>query len=114
DLSALSQDGKLLVYGVRHGGEDEMELRLKDLDSGQDLPDVFPRTLYRGVVLLPDKSGLYYNLQDRETGIVTYYHALGTDRAKDVEVFGRGRGRDKWLGAADVSSDGRYVLFVVN
>ena len=110
----LSQDGKLLAYGIRHGGEDEVELRLKDLDTGKDLAERFPRGLYRGVVLLPDASGFYYNLQDRETGTLTYYHAIGSDRAKDIEVFGRGYGRDKWLGAMGASGDGRYVLFVVN
>ncbi len=114
----LSRDGRLLVYGIRHGGEDELELRVRDLDARRDLPDRFPRALYRGVLLRPDGKGFYYNRQDRETGTLTYYHALGSapgsGPARDTEVFGRGVGRDKWAGIADVSADGRFALFVVN
>ncbi len=110
----LSRDGRLLVYGIRHGGEDELEVRVLDLDSRKDLPDRLPRALYRGIVLKPDGSGFYYNLQDRETGIRTLFHALGTDPAADVQVFGGDLGKDKWAGIAEVTSDGRYALFVVN
>lgn len=111
---ALSHDGRLLLYGLRHGGEDETELRVFDVDARRDLADRFPRALYRGVAWKPDGSGFYYNRQDRQTGTLAFYHPLGGDPAKDVEVFGRGFARDNWLGVADVSDDGRFVLYAVN
>jgi prolyl oligopeptidase len=108
----ISDDGKLLVYGVRRGGEDETEIHVMDVDIRQDLPDRLPRALYRSVSLKKDNSGFYYNLQKRDTGTRIYYHPIGTDPSHDVEVFGTGYGPDKWVRAA-VSEDGRYVLLTV-
>src|SRR5262249_19727464 len=36
----FSRDGRRIVYFVRRGGEDESELRVRDVDAGRDLPDV--------------------------------------------------------------------------
>lgn len=111
-LDAVSGDGKLMVYSIRRGGEDETELRVMDVDSHKDLPDRLPRALYRGVSFKKDGSGFYYNLQKRDVGTRIFYHAIGTDPSKDVEVFGKGYGPDKWV-SASVSADGRYLLFGV-
>jgi prolyl oligopeptidase len=58
-------------------------------------------------------SGFYYNLQRRDTGIRVFYHAIGADPSKDVEIFGKGYGPDKWVGGS-VSEDGKYLLFEVS
>jgi prolyl oligopeptidase len=112
DLEDISRDGTLLVYAVRQGGEDETELRVMEVETRRNLPDRLPRALYRGVSLKRDKSGFYYTLQRRDTGSRIRYHALGTDAAQDVEVFGKGYGPDKWVGA-EVSENGRYLLLTV-
>ena len=111
-LEDVSRDGKLMLYSIRRGGEDETELRVMNVDRRNDLPDRLPRSLYRGVSFKNDGSGFYYNLQRREVGIRVFYHALGTDTSRDVEVFGKGYGPDKWI-SASVSDDDRYVLFTV-
>jgi prolyl oligopeptidase len=109
----ISLDGKLLVYGIRYGGTDETELRVMDVDYGEDLPDRFPVALYRGVAVRPDREGFYYNLQDRETGIRVRYHTLGADPAADPVVFGEGYGPGAWIGAG-LSDSGRHLLFFVS
>jgi prolyl oligopeptidase len=111
-LESISGDGRLIVYNIRRGGEDETELRVMDVDNRKDLPDRLPRALYRGVSFKKDGSGFYYNFQRREVGLRVFYHAIGTDSSKDVEVFGKGYGPDKWV-SASVSEDGRYLLFNV-
>jgi prolyl oligopeptidase len=111
-LNDVSADGRVMIYSIRRGGTDETELRVMDVDSRKDLPDRLPTALYRGVSVKKDGSGFYYNLQNREVGTRIFYHALGTDPSKDVEVFGKGYGPDKWVGAS-VSEDGRYLLFEV-
>jgi prolyl oligopeptidase len=112
DIESASGDGKLIIYSVRRGGEDETELRVMEVDGRKDLADRLPRALYRGVSFKKDGSGFYYNLQKRDVGTRIFYHAIGTDSSKDVEVFGKGYGPDKWVSAA-VSEDGRYLLFDV-
>jgi prolyl oligopeptidase len=111
-VADISEDGRVLVYGVRRGGEDETELRVRDVGTRRDLSDVLPRGLYRGVSLRPDGSGFYYASQDRQTGIRIRHHALGTSVAQDAEVFGRGYGPGQWIGA-QVSENGRHLLLTV-
>jgi len=113
DISLLdaSNDGKLIAYSVRTGGQDETELRVMDVDKRNDVEQL-PNALYRGVSMKTDGSGFYYNLQRRDTGLRVFYHAIGTDRSKDVEVFGKGYGPDKWV-FGSVSEDGKYLLFGV-
>ena len=112
-IEDVSMDGSTLAYGVRTGGEDETELRLRNTGTLQDLPDRLPRALYRGVSLRPDGSGFYYARQDRTTGIRIRYHAVGTPIEKDTEVFGAGFGPSDWVGAT-VSENGRHLLFSVS
>ena len=112
-LNDVSGDGRLMIYSVRRGGTDETEIRVMDVDSRKDLPDRLPTALYRGVSIKKDGSGFYYNLQKRDVGTRIFYHAIGTDPSKDVEVFGKGYGPDKWVGSS-VSEDGRYLLFEVS
>jgi prolyl oligopeptidase len=111
-IGGVTADAGLMLYAVRRGGEDETELRILDLNSRRDLPDVLHRALYLGTSWKKDKSGFYYALGHRDIGKRIYYHALGSDPAKDPLVFGEGYGPDMWLGPR-VSKDGRYLLIDV-
>jgi prolyl oligopeptidase len=114
DLSVedISKDGRILVYGLRRGGEDETELHVRDVGKRADRSDVLARGLYRGVSLLADGSGFYYAVQSRQTGIRIRYHAVGTPPGQDREIFGDGYGPSQWVGA-QVSEDGRHLLLSV-
>ena len=112
EVMDISEDGRLLVYGLRRGGEDETEIHVRDVATRQDLPDVLPRGLYRGVSLKPDGGGFYYSAQSRETGVRIRYHAVGTPASADREVFGAGYGPSQWIGAG-VSENGRHLLLSV-
>lgn len=111
-LLDVSDDGTLLAYGVRQGGEDEITIRIFDVEARRDLPDVLPKGRYFGLSLTPDKSGFYYTRHTPE-GPRVYFHRLGEDPARDREIFGRGYGVDKIINA-ELSEDGRYLLFTVS
>jgi prolyl oligopeptidase len=70
-LADVSQDGTLLAYSIRRGGEDEVEIRLMDVETRRDLPDRLPRALYFGPWLKKDKSGFYHHSS-------SLYHYGGT------------------------------------
>lgn len=112
NLYDVSKDGTLLIYGIREGGEDEVTVRLFDVDKRVDLEDALPRGLYFGVSVMPDKSGMYYSRHVGTEGSRVYYHAMGTDPEADVEIFGEGYSADKGIGAG-LSEDGRYLFIVV-
>jgi prolyl oligopeptidase len=111
-LQDVTEDASLMLYSVRRGGEDETEMRILDLASHRDLPDVLPRALYLGTSWKKDKSGFYYSLGRRDVGKRVYYHVLGSDPAKDSLIFGEGYGADTWL-EPYASEDGRYLLIDV-
>jgi len=110
-LAEVSDDGKMIIYRVRRGGEDETTLQAFDVDSRKDLPDSFPRARYSSISLTPDKSGLYYTKQTKE-GPRVYYHRMGSDPASDKEIFGAGLGVEMIVGSS-LSLEGRYILFTV-
>ncbi|MGE0555922.1 MAG: prolyl oligopeptidase family protein [Gemmatimonadales bacterium] len=111
-IAALSSDGKLLAYTVRDGGPDEIEVRIRDLDRGVDLPDRLPPALYGNVWFGRDRKRLFYVHQSRTIGPRAKAHVLGTDVAEDSVVFGH-TGPDSFLYAAEIAG-GRYLLYTID
>lgn len=111
NVREVSKDGSLLAYDVRQGGEDETTIHLLDVNTRKDLPDHLPKADYYSLSFKPDKSGFYYSRREPD-GPRAYYHALGTDPANDIQVFGKGYGPDKFV-FTDLSEDGRYLLILV-
>ncbi|HUV29763.1 MAG TPA: prolyl oligopeptidase family serine peptidase [Acidobacteriota bacterium] len=108
----VSPDGQLLAYGVRSGGEDQVIVRVLDVENRRDLPDVLARgSYYGGVAFTSDLSGLYYG-RSESVGPRVYYHEMGTDPAEDSVVFGDGYGPDKIVEVAP-SHDRSYLLMTV-
>lgn len=111
-MMGISRDGKLMAYGVRQGGEDEVAVSILDVDSRRELADKLPKARYSGISFKPDKSGFYYS-RFTLAGPRIHYHAMGSDPAKDEEIFGKGYGPSQFIGAA-LSEDGRYLTIFVS
>jgi len=111
DLQDISNDGTLVAYSLRHGGEDETTVHLLDVSSRTELPDQLPKRLYLSLSVKPDRSGLYYSWAAPD-GPRLSYHAMGSDPANDREIFGKGYGPDKIIGC-DLSEDGLYLTIHV-
>lgn len=107
----VTPDGKYMAYGIRLGGQDEVAVSIKNVDTRTDLPDKLPRARYSGLSIKPDKSGLYYTKFGQE-GPRVFYHAMGTDVSTDKQIFGDGYGPGTIIGGG-LTEDGRYLLMVV-
>ena len=112
NIQEISEDGKLLVYGVRQGGKDEVALFLLDVDTRKQLADRLPEARYFGISMKPDKSGFYYTRFGKE-GARVHYHAMGADPSKDEQLFGEGYGPGQIIGA-QLSDDGRWLGLYVS
>ncbi|MYF62172.1 MAG: S9 family peptidase [Gammaproteobacteria bacterium] len=111
-IQDFSRDGRLMLYSIRDGGPDEIEVRVRDLESGEDLPDRLPRALYSSVAFTTDGTGFYFTHRSRQTGPRVRRHVLGTDMSEDVELFGAGIGPTAFVNASEVD-EGRYLIYTV-
>ena len=111
-IQGFSPDGNLMLYSIRDGGRDEIEVRVRDLDLGEDLPDRLPTALYGSVAFTADGTGFHYTHRSRQTGPRVFRHILGTDMSEDVELFGAGIGPTAFVNASEVDS-GRYLIYTV-
>ncbi len=75
----ISPDSKLLAYAYDDNGSERFELHIRDLVSGNELPDIIPGTL-SSIVWSSDSAGLVYGLANEHWRTDnTYYHRLGDD-----------------------------------
>src|SRR5262245_25975556 len=110
-LVTASIDGKMLVYGIRKGGEDEVELHVYDVDKKAEVPGGLPKARYFGVSLDKQKQGFWYSRWAPE-GSRIRYHKLADDPSKDALVYGDGLGPTE-IPAAGLSDNGRWLLIGV-
>jgi prolyl oligopeptidase len=116
-INDISDDGKLLVYGIRQGGADEESVHILNVDTKQELSDSLPSDRYFGVSLSPDKQGLYY-ARFTHQGTTVHYHKLGTPPADDTMLFGK-EYRGEKLGEMElvgvgVTDNGRYLMIRIS
>ncbi|HEV2827027.1 MAG TPA: S9 family peptidase [Pyrinomonadaceae bacterium] len=116
-----SDDGNLLAYSTDTTGYRQYRLQIKDLRSGQTLPEVFERV--GNVVWATDNQTIFFTTEDAVTkrSDKFFRHALGSNRPPDLlfeekdELFdiGAGRSRDKaviLLGSeSKTSTEWRYL-----
>jgi prolyl oligopeptidase len=117
-----SLDGKLVAYGLSASGSEMSTLRVLEVDSGEHRDDTIPNTRACSLAWLPDGSGFYYTRYPKAGSVApgeenyhrhVFYHALGTDVAHDLEVFGSGRKPQDWPNV-DLSPNGRWLLVTVS
>jgi oligopeptidase B len=81
-LTLVSPDSRLLAYSVDRDGDEVYELRFRDLDSGEDLADVVPRSYYGGAWSADSRHFLYTVHDAAYRPHQVWRHELGT-RAED-------------------------------
>ena len=116
-----SEDGKYVAYGTSPSGSELSTLRVIESESGKLLPDAVERTRAASVAWKPDNSGFFYTRYPKKGEVPAgqenynrhvFYHALGSDSAKDALIFGEGRDPQDWPGI-NISNDGRWLLITV-
>src|SRR4029079_12865725 len=82
-----SPDHKLLAYASDDKGSELYTIRVRDLATGQDLPDSIPDTR-GGVVWANDSKTLFYvRLDEHHRPLLVYRHVVGTPVEDDVLVY---------------------------
>ncbi|RME41931.1 MAG: S9 family peptidase [Planctomycetota bacterium] len=120
--TAVSEDGKRMAYAVSTSGSDWREVRVRDIDTGEDLPDRLQWVKFSGLSWDKEGKGFYYSRYDepkpgeelQQTNYFQklYYHRLGTPQSEDVLVYHRPDHKDWGFGGA-VTDDGQYLVINV-
>ena len=118
----VSDDGKLLAYGLSRAGSDWQEWKVRDVATASDRADHLQWIKFSSASWNKDATGLFYSRYDEpteETKLTAanyfqklFYHQLGTPQASDRLAYERPDEKEWSFGGA-VSEDGRYLAVSV-
>jgi prolyl oligopeptidase len=121
--SAVSNDGRLFAYALSDAGSDWQIWRVRNVDTGIDLPDEIRWSKAGGGSWRKDGSGFYYTAYEPpQDGAALkaanqyqklLFHKLGTPQAQDQLVYTRADDPDWFVGGV-VTDDGRYLVVQAN
>ncbi|MBG6224525.1 oligopeptidase B [Arthrobacter sp. CAN_A2] len=84
---SVTEDGTLLAYSEDNAGDERFTLRIKDLGTGELLPDAVPNVFY-GLAFSPDGTRVYYTVVDDSwRPYQVRAHTLGTPVTDDDVVY---------------------------
>jgi prolyl oligopeptidase len=119
---SISDDARLMAYGLSTAGSDWQEWRVRDVETGEDLPDHLQWIKFSGASWTHDNQGFFYSryaepneatkLEDSNYFQKLYYHRLGTAQSEDILIYERPDEKE-WGFAGGVTEDGRYLIISV-
>ncbi|MBD2504928.1 prolyl oligopeptidase family serine peptidase [Anabaena azotica] len=119
---AISDNGKLLAYGLSTAGSDWQEWKVLDVKTGEELPDHLNWIKFSGASWTNDNQGFFYSrydepnaktkLEDANYYQKLYYHRLGTAQSEDILIYQR-LDEKEWGFRGDVTEDGCYLIISV-
>ncbi|MDQ1699384.1 MAG: prolyl oligopeptidase [Frankiaceae bacterium] len=120
----VSPDGRLLAYATSASGSDWMTWRIREIDTGSELPDVLEWSRFSGVAWTPDSAALLYvGYDEPETGQEflaevrigrVALHRLGRSQRDDVTVWSA-PDQPEWIPSVSATPDGSWaVIFVAH
>ena len=119
---SITDDGKRMAYGISAAGSDWHEFKVRDIESGQDLPDHIRWVKSSGAAWTKDGKGFFYSRYDEPKSADAfkgvnyfhklYYHRLGTAQSEDALIYER-PDQKEWGFGGGVTDDGRYLVISV-
>ena len=119
---AITDDGKLMAYGIAISGSDWNEWHVRDVDTGKDLPDVIKWVKFSGASWTKDGKGFFYSrydepkqdsmLRDANYFQKLYYHRIGALQSDDKLIYERPDNKELGFGGS-VTDDGHYLIIQV-
>jgi prolyl oligopeptidase len=118
----VSDDAKLLAYGLATAGSDWQQWKVRDVETGKDRPDQLDWIKFSGASWKKDGSGFFYSRYDKPDeknklrsqvyNHKLFFHQLGTPQSQDKLIYER-PDQKEWLFNAEVTNDGHYLIITV-
>lgn len=58
----FSKDGKLMAYSISEAGSDWNIIKVRDVETGEDYPDLIERTKFSNIAWTDDNKGFFYSV----------------------------------------------------
>lgn len=120
--TAISEDGKLLAYGLSTSGSDWQEWKVRDIATAKDLQDHLKWIKFSDASWTHDGKGFFYSrydepnektkLEDVNYYQKLFYHKLGTPQSEDILIYHR-PDKKEWGFSGGVTEDGHYLIVSV-
>jgi prolyl oligopeptidase len=117
-----NDQGTRVAYGISRSGSDRQEFFIRDVETGEDLPDRLRWLKFASVAWTPDGEGFYYT-RFPEPGTVpsgseeyyskVCYHGVGMPQEADPILYERPEAPEIAF-SVDVTSDGRWVVITAS
>jgi len=118
----VTDDAKLMAYGLATAGSDWQQWKVRDVATGKDRPDVIDWVKFSNASWKKDGSGFFYSRYDKPDeknklrsqvyNHKLFFHQLGTPQSQDKLIYER-PDQKEWLFNAAVTDDGRYLIITV-
>lgn len=118
--TSVSPDGRYIAYAISDGGTDWNTWHVRDVETGEDLPDAVAYTKFTGASWLPNGTGFFYSRYpsgpggegDGQAQVEIYFHPVGMDQDADELVYAveDSESRNPY---GTVTDDGRYLIIRV-
>ncbi len=118
----VSDDAKLMAYGLATSGSDWQQWKVRDIGTGKDREDLVDWVKFSNTAWKKDGSGFFYSRYDKPDekdklrnavyNHKLFFHQLGTPQAQDKLIYER-PDQKEWLLNAEVTDDGRYLIITV-
>jgi prolyl oligopeptidase len=115
----ITDDSRLMAYGLSSAGSDWQVWHVKDVVKNEDLSDEIKFVKNGSVAFLKDGSGFYYSRYDepaagQELQAANYFqklffHRIGEAQAKDRLIYER-KDQKEWEFSPTITDDGRYLI----
>ncbi len=120
-IPAFSMDGKLLAYGISKSGSDWQEVRILNIETGKEYPEVIKWLKFSNVAWKHNNQGFYYNRypepgsvpeEDQYSYSRVYYHKLGTSQSEDLLIYEQPETKEFDF-TPFITEDGKYLVLIV-
>jgi len=118
----VTDDAKLMAYGLATAGSDWQQWKVRDVETGKDHDDKLDWIKFSGASWKKDGSGFFYSRYDKPNeknklrsqvyGHKLFFHQLGTLQSQDKLIYER-PDQKEWLFNAEVTDDGHYLIIAV-